>query len=48
MAIDQAEHFTETGDFEAAKANLDYWRRNAPALLRLRRFAVRIARNIFG
>jgi glycosyltransferase involved in cell wall biosynthesis len=48
MAINQAERFSATGDSEAAKANLNYWRENAPASLRLRRFAVKMARSILG
>jgi glycosyltransferase involved in cell wall biosynthesis len=46
-ALDLAERFARMGDSEAAKANLDYWRRNAPLPLRLRRFAVKIARRVF-
>jgi glycosyltransferase involved in cell wall biosynthesis len=47
-AIIQSEKFSRLGDAEAARANLDYWRSHAPAPLRLRRFAVNIARRIFG
>jgi glycosyltransferase involved in cell wall biosynthesis len=47
-AIDQAERFAKAGDSEAAKANLDFWRNNAPVWLRLRRAGVKIARGVFG
>jgi GT2 family glycosyltransferase len=48
MALSHAERFSKIGDAEAAKANLDYWRRNAPASLRLRKFAGKIVRSIIG
>ena len=47
MALVQADRYFEKGDFEAAKTNMDYWKMNAPASLRLRRFAGKIARRFF-
>jgi hypothetical protein len=47
-ALILAERFAKSGDAEAVTANLDYWKRNAPPWLRLRRFAVETARGIFG
>jgi glycosyltransferase involved in cell wall biosynthesis len=37
LALSQADRFSKTGDSAGTKANLDYWRRYAPASLRLRR-----------
>lgn len=48
LALIIAERFSKLGEAQAARANLDYWRSNAPASLRLRRFAVKTARGIFG
>lgn len=48
MALNQAEHFSEMGEVEAGQANLKYWRSHAPAALRLRRFAGKIARRYLG
>jgi glycosyltransferase involved in cell wall biosynthesis len=48
MALSQSERFSKRGDSDAANANLAYWRTNAPASLRLRRFAGKVARSIFG
>jgi glycosyltransferase involved in cell wall biosynthesis len=48
IALILADRFTKAGDVQAANANLNYWRRNAPPLLRLRRFAAESARGIFG
>ena len=45
-ALRQARRFSESGDSEAAKANQDYWKKNAPVSLRLRRFAKMTARSI--
>jgi glycosyltransferase involved in cell wall biosynthesis len=46
MAISQVEYFSRMRDSTAAHASLSYWRKNAPAVLRLRRFARKIARTI--
>ncbi len=47
-ALNQARYFSDKGDIEAVKANMYYWKKNAPASLRLRRFAGKIARSIFN
>ena len=48
MAIRNANRLSAMGDAEGAKANRDFWRNNAPPLLRLRLLAVTVARKIFG
>jgi glycosyltransferase involved in cell wall biosynthesis len=45
-AVDQAVFFEEKGDREAARANWDYWKKNAPLTLRLRRFLRTLARKL--
>jgi glycosyltransferase involved in cell wall biosynthesis len=47
LALEQAERFFEMGDFEAAKANLSYWKENARLAWRLRRVAKKITGGIF-
>jgi glycosyltransferase involved in cell wall biosynthesis len=47
MSLDQAESFSRRGDAEAAKANLNFWKKNTPASLRFRRFAGKIVRGFF-
>jgi glycosyltransferase involved in cell wall biosynthesis len=47
LALIQAERYSKLGDSEAVKANLDYWRKNAPVWLRLRRVMGKIKRSIF-
>jgi len=47
MALVQAERFARNGDPEAAKANWNYWKLNAPAKMRLRRFAGKLVRSVF-
>jgi GT2 family glycosyltransferase len=48
MALDQAGYFSKNGDAGAARANLNYWKNNAPVSLRLRRIAWKIGKMIFG
>ena len=45
-ALRQAGRFYESGDPEAAKANQDYWKKNAPISLRSRRFVKIIAKSV--
>jgi glycosyltransferase involved in cell wall biosynthesis len=46
MALNHADRFYKKGDFKAGKANMDYWKINAPFSLRLRRFARNITQGI--
>jgi hypothetical protein len=48
LAIMQAERFSRNGDEEATRVNLAYWKQNAPIKRRMRRFAVKLARKVFG
>jgi glycosyltransferase involved in cell wall biosynthesis len=48
LALSQVEHFRRTGDVEAVKANLHYWKTSAPTRLRLRKFAGRLASSALG
>jgi glycosyltransferase involved in cell wall biosynthesis len=47
LAMSLADRFSMKGDAEAANANMDYWKMNAPLSLRLRRFAGKIVRSVF-
>jgi hypothetical protein len=47
LALEQAMRFASVGNSEAAGASMDYWRANAPFLLRLRKSIGRFARSIF-
>jgi len=44
----QAERFFKEGDFKAARANRDYWRANAPAGMRARRFLEGLQKRVSG
>lgn len=48
LALTQAERFSQSGDWEAYRANIRYWKANAPPLKRLRRALVRVIRKAIG
>ena len=48
LALEEAERFSRNGNTEAVKFNMDYWKKNVPASVRLRRFAGKVARSILG
>lgn len=48
MALRQTRMFSEQGDVEAARANLEFWNRHATRTQRARRFVVRCLRAVFG
>jgi glycosyltransferase involved in cell wall biosynthesis len=48
VALGLIDHFTLTGDAQAVKKNLDFWKANAPLKIRLRRWVGRLVRKYFA